>query len=146
VTRLLVVLAVVAAASALAWWVRRRRPDAPVRTGFSVPEQIDRADFARPDAAWLVAVFTSTTCGSCADVAAKARALDSADVAVHELEYHRDRAVHERYAIDAVPSLLVADRAGVVRKSFLGPVSATHLWAAVAELREAGPPAPERGD
>jgi hypothetical protein len=32
---------------------------------------------------------------------------------------------------------LVVDDNGVVRTSFVGPVSATHLWAAVAEAREA---------
>jgi hypothetical protein len=32
----------------------------------------------------------------------------------------------------------VADQDGSVRASFLGPVSSTHLWAAVAELREPG--------
>ena len=38
-------------------------------------------------------------------------------------------------AIDAVPALVVVDRLGVVRRSFIGPVSATHLWAALAEVR-----------
>ncbi len=35
-------------------------------------------------------------------------------------------------------SLDVADATGVVRASFLGPVTATDLWAAVAEAREPG--------
>jgi hypothetical protein len=59
-------------------------------------------------------------------------------VAVQNLEYVRDRPLHSRYAIDAVPSLLIADHEGVVRRSFLGPVSTTHLWAALADLREPG--------
>ena len=33
-------------------------------------------------------------------------------------------------------TVLVADDRGVVRKSFVGPTSATHLWAAVAEARD----------
>ena len=140
-TRLLVVAAVVVVAVVVALVVQRRRPDAPVRTGFSIPEQLDRADFARPDAPWLVAVFTSATCATCADVWSKAEVLASDDVAVQELEYGRDRALHDRYAVDAVPALVVADRDGVVQRSFLGPVSATHLWAALAEVRgEAVPP------
>jgi hypothetical protein len=141
VTRLLVVAAVVVVAVLVALIVQRRRPDAPVRTGFAIPEQLDRADFTRPDAPWLVAVFTSATCATCADVWTKAAVLASDDVAVQELEYGRDRALHDRYAIDAVPALVVVDADGVVRRSFLGPVSATHLWAALAEVRgEAVPP------
>ena len=121
--------------------VQHRRPDAPVRTGFAIPEQLDRADFTRPEAPWLVAVFTSATCATCSDVWSKAAVLASDDVAVQELEYGRDRALHDRYAIDAVPALVVVDGDGVVRRSFLGPVSATHLWAALAEARgEAVPP------
>jgi hypothetical protein len=141
VARLLVVAAVVVVAVVVALVVQRRRPDAPVRTGFSIPEQINRADFTRPDAPWLVAVFTSATCATCADVWTKASVLASDDVAVQEVEYGRDRALHDRYAIDAVPALVVVDREGVVQRSFLGPVSATHLWAALAEVRgEAVPP------
>jgi len=121
-------------------WVaqRRRRPDAPVRTGFTVPQQLDRADFDRPEARWLVAVFTSATCDSCQGVWDKARHLDSAEVAVQELEVTARKPLHDRYGIDAVPTTVVADAEGVVRQSFLGPVTATDLWAAVAELREPG--------
>ena len=46
--------------------------------------------------------------------------------------------LHERYAIDAVPCIVVADEAGVVRASFIGVPTATDLWAAVAEAREPG--------
>jgi hypothetical protein len=137
-TELVIVAAVAAVAVAVAWVVQRRRPDAPVRTGWSVPEQLDRADFDRPDAPWLVAVFTSATCSTCADVLAKAEVLASDDVVVQAVGYQRDGALHARYAIDAGPSLVIVDDAGVVRRSFLGPVSATHLWAALAELREPG--------
>jgi hypothetical protein len=137
--RILIVAVVVAGALVLAFVLQRRRPDAPVRTGYSTPEQLDRSDFVRPEAPWLVAVFTSATCATCADVWAKAQVLASDDVAVQQLEYGRDRAVHDRYAVDAVPALVVADRTGVVQRSFLGPVSATHLWAALAEVRGAAP-------
>lgn len=139
--RILIVGLVVAGALLVAFLLQRRKPDAPIRTGYSTPEQLDRGDFDRPDAPWLVAVFTSATCATCADVWTKAQVLASADVVVQQLEYGRDRALHERYAVDAVPALVVADRDGVVQRSFLGPVSATHLWAALAEVRgEAVPP------
>ena len=43
----------------VAWTLQRRRPaDAPVRTGYAVPTQVARADFVRPEAPWLVVVFT----------------------------------------------------------------------------------------
>ncbi len=117
---------------------RRQRTDAPVRTGYAVPAQVDRTDFARPDAPWLVAVFTSATCGTCAGVWERAAHLESTEVAVQELEHQADRAVHDRYGIAAVPVALVIDAEGVVHRSFVGPVTATDLWAAVAEARDPG--------
>lgn len=117
---------------------RRQRPAAPVRTGYTVPQQLDRADFARPEVPWLVAVFTSSTCNTCQGVWERAQPLESEAVAVQEIEYLADRRLHDRYEIEAVPSTLVVDAAGVVVKSFLGPVTATDLWAAVAEAREPG--------
>ena len=137
-----VVLALVAIGVA-AVLQRRQRPAAPVRTGHVVPGQVDRADFARPEAPWLVAVFTSATCTSCQGVWQRAQPLASDAVAVQELEYARDRALHDRYEIDAVPATLVVDADGVVAASFVGPVTATDLWAAVAEVREPGSTPPE---
>lgn len=132
-----VVLAVVVLGGA---WLaqRRRRPDAPVRTGYAVPTQLDRSDFDRPDAPWLVVVFTSSTCDTCAGVWDRARPLASPAVAVQEAELVARRDLHDRYAIEAVPATLVVDADGVVVRSFLGPVTATDLWAAVAEAREPG--------
>jgi hypothetical protein len=122
-------------AAAVQW---RQRPDAPVRTGYAVPAQVDRADFARPHAPWLVAVFTSATCTTCAGVWERAQPLASEAVSVAELELTAARELHDRYGIEAVPTTVVADADGVVRASFLGPVTATDLWAAVAEAREPG--------
>ena len=137
--RALTALVLAAVVLAVAWLAqRRRRPDAPVRTGFTVPQQVDRTDFARPAAPWLVAVFTSATCDSCQSVWDKARHLDSAEVAVQELEVSAAKALHAKYQIDGVPIVVIADAHGVVRRSFVGPVTATDLWAAVAELREPG--------
>ena len=117
---------------------RRQRPAAPLRTGYALPDQVDRADFARPEAPWLVAVFTSATCGSCSAVWKRAQPLASDAVAVQELEHARDRALHDRYEIEVVPATLIVDRDGVVVASYIGPVNATDLWAAVAEAREPG--------
>lgn len=132
-----VAIAVVAVVVALVIQ-RRQRPAAPTATGYNVPDQIDRRDFARSEAPWLVAVFTSATCHSCAGVWDKAKLLDSDAVATAEVEVGAAPELHEKYAIDGVPATVIADAAGVVRASFLGPVTATDLWATVAELRAPG--------
>jgi hypothetical protein len=136
--RLMIAVVLAAVALAVAWLLQRRQhPDAPVRTGYAVPAQLDRADFARPEAPLLVVVFTSATCSTCAAAWEKARPLASDTLVVQEVEHVADRALHDRYAIEAVPTTLVADAEGVVHKSFVGPVTATDLWAAVAEVRQA---------
>ena len=132
----LVLAAVVLAVAAVAQ--RRRRPAEPVRTGYAVPQQLARSDFERPDAPWLVVVFTSATCSTCAGVWERAQPLASPAVAVQEAELSQRRDLHDRYRIEAVPTTVIADADGVVRHHFLGPVTATDLWAAVAEAREPG--------
>lgn len=137
--RLLGAVAIVLVAWAVAAIVRRRRAsDPPTQPRGQLPQQLDRADFEHAESPWLVAVFTSTSCSTCADVVRKADVVRSAQVAVTEVTFQDQRRVHERYDIDAVPCLVVADSQGVVRAGFLGPVTATDLWAAVADAREPG--------
>jgi hypothetical protein len=147
VSQLLVAAAVLAAALVVGAVLRRRRSvDAPTQPMFSAPAQIDRADFPEIDAPWLVAVFSSATCVTCADVVRKAKVLVCSEVAVVDVEYSTNATLHRRYHVDAVPIAVVADRAGVVRASFVGPMSATDLWAAVAEARHPGSsPEPDLG-
>jgi thioredoxin-related protein len=114
---------------------RRRRPAPPVQGRGAVPQQLDRADFPRPDAPWLVVLFSSSTCDTCAGMREKVAALESDQVAVADLEYSAHKDLHARYRIDAVPLVVVADADGVTRASFLGATSATDLWNAIAELR-----------
>jgi hypothetical protein len=136
----LVAVAVAAVAVAAALVLRRRRPgDGPTQPRtFLAPAQLDRRDFARPEAEWLVAVFSSASCQTCASMVAKVAVLASETVAVDDVEVSARSELHRRYAIDAVPIVVIADRDGVVRKSFVGPASATDLWAAVAEARDPG--------
>ena len=135
--RLLVAVAIVAVAAIVGEVVRRRRSvDPPTQPRFEAPSQLDRADFA--GSGWLVAVFTSETCSTCADVVRKAEVVSSAEVTVDVVPFQARRALHERYSIDAVPCLVVADGDGVVHRAFLGPVTATDLWAAIANAREPG--------
>ena len=139
--RLLLALAIMIVASIVAEVLRRRRrDDPPTQPRGQLPSQLDRSDF-RGDR-WLVAVFTSDTCATCADVVRKAEVLRCEDVTVEVVSFQARRDLHARYAIDAVPCLVVADPDGVVRQGFLGPVTATDLWAAVAAARDpdhAGP-------
>ena len=137
--RLLIAAAIVAVVAAVALLLRRRSDvDSPTQAKHLVPTQLDRGDFPGTDREWLLAVFTSATCSTCADVMRKAAVSASAAVAVAEIEWGADRTLHDRYGIDAVPTTILADREGVVRASFLGPVTATDLWAAVAEARDPG--------
>ena len=134
--RLLIAGIVVLVAAIFAVVMERRRPEAPTQGSWAVPAQLDRADFARPDSPWLVAVFTSATCDSCAQAVERAKVLATEAVAVDEVEVKARPDLHRRYHIDAVPITVVADRDGVVRTSFTGPPSAADLWAAVAGIRQ----------
>lgn len=126
--------------------IRRRQPDAPTQGTHQLPTQIDRADFAQHTAPWIVVVFTSATCNTCADVLSKALVVKCSDVSVVHVEFPTDDAMHKRYKIDGVPALVVADQDGVVRAGFLGPVKAQDLWAAIAECRHPGTsPEPQLG-
>lgn len=144
--RIVVALVLVAVAVVVAIVVDRRRPDAPTQPTWTVPRQLDRADFTRPDAPFLVAVFTSARCDSCRGTIEKAAVLACDDVAVDDVEVTARRDVHERYGIDAVPTVVIVDADGVVQASFVGPPTATDLWAAVAEVRYPGSsPEPDLG-
>ena len=134
--RLVVVFALVAVALAVAAVIRRRQPDPPIGTrDWQVPAQVDRRDFSEPEKQWLVAVFTSKACDSCESATAKAAVLAGETVAYEVVPWQERKALHERYGVDVVPMILVADREGVVHRSFIGVPSATDLWAAVAEAR-----------
>jgi protein-disulfide isomerase len=135
--RILVFAVVVAIAGvAVAVLTRRSRPDVPTQSGWRVPAQLDRNDFPSPHLAWLVVAFTSATCDTCADIWPKVDALAGPEVSVAQMDAIDDKALHERYGIEAVPTVVVADRAGVVRAHFVGPVTASELWAVVADVRD----------
>ena len=145
--KLLGVFAVVVVALATSRIRERRRIAAPpTQPRGLLPVQVNRSDFAGVDSPWGVIVFSSATCQTCADVVAKAKVLECEEVAVVEVEFSANRELHKRYEIDAVPGVIVVDDRGVVRASFSGPVTATDLWAAVAECRNPGSsPEPELG-
>jgi hypothetical protein len=135
-SRVVIAVVLVAVAVLVAWLVQRGRPQPARAPTFHVPDALDRAEFDRPDAPWLVVAFTSATCDTCAAVIDKARALESDAVAVQEVEARAQRAVHDRYGVDAVPLVVLVDAGGAVRAHFFGPVSAADLWSALATLRD----------
>lgn len=136
--QLVVVGVIVVVAVAVASVIERRgRARRPAPTGAVVPPQIDRGDFARPDAPWLVLLFSSDACESCAAMAARLAPLASETTAVDEAEYRTRPDLHAKYAIAAVPVVGVYDADGVARATFVGPTPAETIWHAVADLRGA---------
>ena len=137
-TRVVIALGVLAIVAAIAVVLERRRRSTggPVRDPYAVPRQLTRTDFPRPDAAWLVALFSSTSCDGCVAMREKVLAVDSPEVVAVDISFQADRVVHERYQISGVPMVLIADAEGVVQRAFLGTVSATDLWAALAGARD----------
>ena len=125
-------------AVSIAWWLRRRPPEGPPRDVYPVPRQLDRRDFPRPDARWLVAYFSSVSCAGCQGLGPKVKILECDQVATHESSFETERDTHDRYDINAIPMILIADHEGVVHRAFVGATTATDLWAAVAEARNPG--------
>lgn len=141
--RLVLAVALVTVVAAVAFVAGRRRgTDAPSQPRkWPVPAQLDRADFPGGDHPWLAALFTSATCQSCARIEAIVAPLASQHVAVTVLAWQEHKPLHDRYGIEAVPCFVLADDEGVVRYSVVGSdVTATDLWAAVAEARTPTPP------
>jgi hypothetical protein len=136
VSRLVLAAALVAAAVVVALLVQRRRPSGDRPPTFHVPATLDRTEFDRPEAPWLVAVFTSASCDTCAAVLDNARQLADDAVVVQELEARVDEAVHDRYHVDAVPLAVLVDGNGIVRAHYFGPTSSAELRSALAALRD----------
>jgi hypothetical protein len=130
----LIVVVVTAVAGVLSFVARRRRPDPPTSPRLAVPQQLDRGDFDDPDSAWLLVVFGSATCASCRDAWDVIARIDLAGVSVQRLDFPADRSIHERYRIDSVPTVVLADADGVVRWSALGVPSGRELGEALEDL------------
>lgn len=138
VARLAIGVVILVVVGLIAWRLQHRPPDPPPRDVYPVPKQLDRHDFPRPGAPWLVALFSSTACDSCQGLAPKLVPLESGDVAVCEIEAEKQGDLHQRYELAAIPTTVVADADGVVRRAFVGAFTATDLWAALAELHDPG--------
>ncbi len=134
--RLVVATVVFLVALAAARLLERRRRAPPIRDRYPVPAQLDRADFPRPEAPWLVALFSSRTCDTCGPMALEVAALAAADVATCDIEVSEGRELHRRYRIEGVPMVVVADAEGVVQAGFVGTVSSEELIAALAAAKD----------
>jgi hypothetical protein len=132
-SRVAIALALIAVAGVVALLLQRRRPQPPTQSHWAVPSQLDRDDFERPDAPYLVAVFTSATCASCEGAIVKASVLASRNVAFQDVSYQTRKDLHQRYGVETVPTTLVADADGVVTASFIGSPPTAELWASVAD-------------
>src|SRR5439155_5933895 len=105
--RVVIAAVILVAVGVVAWFLRRRAPDAPPRDAYPVPKQLDRADFPRPEAAWLVALFSSAACDSCHGLGEKLTPLESHDVGVCEIDAETRGELHRRYELAAIPTTVV---------------------------------------
>jgi hypothetical protein len=144
VERLAIAAVLVVVAVVVSRLLQGRRPAPPTQPRWEPPAQLDRADFDDAAKPWLVVVFTSATCESCRDATEKAKVLASSDVGFQDVSWQDRKDVHDRYSVEVVPTIVMADADGVVRASFVGFVTATDLWAALAEARSPGA-SPEPG-
>lgn len=126
--QIVVAVAIVVVGAVVAYVVRRRDAGTFARgERWSVPAQLERMDFDEPHTPRIVVVFTSQTCDACATTWERVLEVVTDDMARQEVSYQERRDLHDRYGIDAVPTVLVADVEGVVEGSFVGPPSVDEL-------------------
>ena len=114
-------------ASVIATLLQRLRPRGPITAAHSIPQYLNRTDFNQPDAPWLVAVFSSEDCSTCALIVTEAYKLADVDVTVQEVPVGSSAGLHLHYSVDAVPMLLIADADGRVCAHHLGPATNSEL-------------------
>tara|TARA_Y100001960_G_C14481441_1_gene732010 strand:+ start:255 stop:653 length:399 start_codon:yes stop_codon:yes gene_type:complete len=114
------VLLLGAFAASVAYFVNRRGADSPSVPKNSLPIQIDRRDFDQPETSQLLVLFSSETCDSCDKSRELIKSISIDSVCIQEVEFPKHRNIHERYGIDSVPIILVADTDGVVIWSYAG--------------------------
>lgn len=127
--RLVVLVVLTLVAVGVAYLLQRRRPEPPSAPSYRAPTQVDRDDFHAPPTDTLIAVFASKTCDTCPIAWEIAEALQRPGVTAERIDVQVDPDRHKRYKIDGVPTTLLVDPDGVVRKSFFGVVSPEVLGA-----------------
>lgn len=124
---ILVVLTVLALVVAVL--LQRRRPEPPSSPSYRAIAEIDRSEFAHREAPVLVAMFGSETCHTCPRVWEVIESIDRPGVAIERIDVQSDPSRHRRYRIDGVPTTVIADADGIVRRTFFGPVDRPTLIA-----------------
>lgn len=119
---ILVALTVVAVVVALV--LQRRRTEPPSSPSYRSITEIDRAEFAHADAPLLVVMFGSATCNTCPVVW---ETISELGVPAERVDVQDDPKRHKRYRIDGVPTTIVANAAGIVAKTWFGPVTKEQL-------------------
>ena len=139
---ILLVLVLGGVAFGISFWANRRKPDSPTVPKFVLPLQLDRHDFERPDSKWLLVLFTSETCDSCVTVLAQLPDLAITNLHIQSIEFPAQEALHKKYSVGSVPSLLLTGPQGVVEWSFAG---VPPLGALSEALEQLGIVPPEMG-
>ena len=138
-TRSLIAIGVILIALLLAWAYQRRNStyaaSPSVAPTYSVPKKLERWDFTHPNHNWLLVVFTSKSCSTCAGVINAAQQLASSSVAIQEVEYNAQRDLHARYGIAVVPLVILVDKDGMVVASHAGAATAEELAKLLTVIR-----------
>ncbi len=74
-------------------------------------------------------MFGSTTCNTCPQVWETISKIDQSDIARERIDVQTDPERHKRYRIDGVPTTIVANLDGTVRKTMFGPITFAELGA-----------------
>ena len=118
----------------VAFFVNRRNTDSPTVPKSSLPIQIDRKDFEHPETDWILVLFSSDSCESCDKVRQLLKAQETRLLHIQEVTFPKDNFLHQRYAIESVPIVLLAGVDGVVVWSFAGTPHENLLSDALAAL------------
>jgi thioredoxin-like negative regulator of GroEL len=129
VERLAILVGLTLIAVVVAMVLQRRRREPPSSPSYRALAEIDRTEFAHTAEPVVIVMFGSTTCHTCPAVW---ETIQSLDVPSERVDVQSDPKRHQRYRIDGVPTTVVANAAGVVSKTFFGPVSPDELESAVS--------------
>ena len=116
----ILVLLLGAFAISVAYIANNRRTDSPSVPKSSLPIQVDRNDFEMPVMKWLLVFFSSESCSSCIQVRETLSDIPLNSIHIQEVSFPQEKNLHNRYAINSVPIVLIANLEGVVTWSYAG--------------------------
>ena len=116
----ILVLLLGAFAISVAYIANNRRTDIPSVPKSSLPIQVDRNDFEMPVMKWLLVFFSSESCSSCIQVREILSDIPLNSIHIQEVSFPQEKNLHNRYAINSVPIVLIANLEGVVIWSYAG--------------------------